>query len=193
MPDCRDATIEHPSAAVAALLAAAALAGCRAEPQAAAAAADTGRCIADAHFSGELFGELAAELDWRGDRLACEGMRRPKGAGARLRFAGPVGDGERRLAIIVALPDLDAGETAAELDATVTVIEEDQGRFFSNGDNPGCWSDVTAQAPAGPTAGSYAVSGIVYCLTPLAGQQGSGSVRIGELDFRGRIDWGEDT
>ncbi len=171
------------------LLLAASLQACRPEPGAAAAAPDD-RCVAGAHFSGELYGELTAVLDWRGSSLACEGMRRPQDAGARLRFAGPAGDGERRLAFIVALPDLDRGETATELPATVTVIEEDRGRFFSNGENAGCWADVTSQEPAGPAAGRYAVSGIVYCLTPLAEQKGSGSVRIGELRYRGRVDWG---
>lgn len=146
-------------------------------------------CVPGARFSGELHGEVAADLDWRGAGLDCEGMPRPFDAGARLRFAGPAGGGERRLAFIVALPGLAPGATANELPATVTVIEEDNGRFFSNGDNPGCWSDVTAQQALAGIAGSFAVTGIVYCLTPLAGQHGNGSVRIGEIAFTGRIDW----
>lgn len=146
-------------------------------------------CVPGARFSGELYGELAAGIDWRGAELDCEGMPRPFDAGARLRFAGPAGSGERRLAFIVALPDLAPGATENELRATVTVIEEDNGRFFSNGDNPGCWSDVTAQEALAGTAASVAVTGIVYCLTPLAGQHGNGSVRIGDIGYTGRIDW----
>lgn len=189
-PHNRKATILDLSGITTVLSLATALQACRPEPVTAAAAVAE-HCVDGAHFSGALYGELAADLDWRGSSLACEGMRRPQGKGARLRFAGPAGDGESRLAFIVALPELDRGETATELRATVTVIEEDRGRFFSNGENPGCWSDVIAQEQSPAATGRYAVSGIVYCLTPLAEQTGSGSVRIGELRYRGRIDWGD--
>lgn len=167
---------------------------CERQAESAAAALNGSGCAPGARFSAELYGSLATELDWQGDALACEGMRRPRDAGARLRFAGPVpgSDGERRLAFIVALPDLERGQTGEELPATVTLIEEDEGRFFTNGGGAGeatCWSDVaTHEAVAGETD-AYTVGGIVYCLTPLVDPAGDGAVTLAALRYRGRVDW----
>lgn len=152
-------------------------------------------CVGDAVLSAELYGDVRTALDWRNPRIECDGMPRPFGNGARLRFAGPatVDGGESRLAFIVALPDLEPGATARELPATVTLMEEDSGRFYSNRETEICWSDIETQELMEGGQREYAIGGIVYCVAPLAELNGTGSVTIRDLRFRGRVDWREDT
>jgi hypothetical protein len=57
-----------------------------------------------------FYGEFSGPIDWSAGKLYCEGMPRPEGAGARLRFAGESGD--LAIAIIVAMPGLERGATA---------------------------------------------------------------------------------
>ena len=61
--------------------------------------------------------------------IQCESMRRPDDRGVRLRFTGEVA-GER-LAVIIAMPELEPGVTGPEFDSIVTVTVEGSGRFFS--------------------------------------------------------------
>jgi len=138
-----------------------------------------------------IHGRIRADVSWTPPRLDCSGMPRPAGAGARLHFSGALADAdgnERRLAFIIALPELVRGETASETPAVVTLMEEDGGRFFSSGQAPICWSDVEEQALLGDEA--YAIRGIVYCVSPLAELNGSGGVSFTELSYIGRVDWG---
>ena len=151
--------------------------------------APSANCLATGEFSGRIVGSLEGQLDWRGSRLSCTGMRRPDGEGARLRFSGPIAlpGGARELAVIIALPELKRGETAKETPAKVTMIEEDTGRFFSSGNVEICWSDIERQAPL--SGNSYDIRGIVYCVSPLAELRGTGDVTFTELFFSGRLDW----
>lgn len=166
-----------------------AMAGCSAPAETVAPA----NCTRDGSLDVVLYGSLDAAVDWSPGTLECEGMPRPNGAGARLRFAGPVASaqGAERLAFIVALPGLEPGATAAELPATVTLINEQAGRFFSTGDAEVCWSDVEFQRPLsdGPDNTRYAIGGIVYCVAPLAELNGDGSVTLVELRYSGQLDW----
>lgn len=156
-------------------------------PQASAASANG--CADSAELVGALYGSIEADIDWRGSSLACEGMPRPEGAGARLRFAGTLSreDAGQTLAFIIALPDLERGSTATETPAKVTLIQEDSGRFFSNGEIDVCWSDVSRQERIEDER--YAVQGIVYCVSPLAELNGSGGVSFTELRYAGAVDW----
>ncbi|MGB5346062.1 MAG: hypothetical protein WBN23_07855 [Woeseia sp.] len=148
-------------------------------------------CIAGGEFHAELYGAVRASLAWRDTGLHCEGMRRPHDAGARLRFAGevPVADRMQKLAFIVALPELEPGSVGRELRATVTLIEEDNGRFFSNADQDTCWADVESQEALQTDDDSYAINGIVYCVAPLAALRSNASVVLRDLRFAGRVDW----
>lgn len=157
-------------------------------PQRAAVVAET-NCIGGGAFSADVYGSIEVSIDWREQALACEGMRRPRGAGARLRFAGSLPDDEQTLAFIVALPELEEGRTARETPAVVTVIDEGSGRFFSNADADVCWSDVSRQEPLGDDR--YAIAGIVYCVSPLPEINGSGNVTFAELHYSGAVDWAE--
>lgn len=128
--------------------------------------------------------------------MSCEGMRRPGGEGARLRFAGKTGegDGARYLAFILSIPDLAAGSTGNELPTRVTLIEEDAGRFFSTLEAEVCWSDIERQEPRAGSGGTnssghYSISGLLYCVAPVAELNGTASVTLSELAFSGQLRW----
>jgi hypothetical protein len=146
-------------------------------------------CGADGKFVAEIYGGVRASIDWRASTLTCEGMPRPNGEGARLRFAGMVG-GTRHLAFILGLPDLRPGQTGSELATNVTLMEEGTGRFFGTRDTGSCWTDIEAHEPLPGTASSgYRISGILYCVTPLANVNDNSSVSFTDLRFTGRLDW----
>ena len=178
------------------LLAAAAgwLTGCGDTPEPAALPAllpppaEARDCGEGGYLRTNFSGELAGPIDWSGGDFDCEGMPRPEGAGARLRFAGPAGD--LSIAIIVALPDLERGATARELGSNVTVIEEGGGRFFSTAGLGNCGTDVHEQRPASDGTDGYFVTGTLYCIAPLAEVNGDSSVTVRELEFGGYLDWG---
>ncbi|MEJ2171246.1 MAG: hypothetical protein P8X59_00580 [Woeseiaceae bacterium] len=145
-------------------------------------------CGKRGYLSTSLYGAIDATLDWASPELECEGMPRPGSEGARLRFAST--DGERRLAIIIALPDLERGTKGRELASKVTLIEEGSGRFFSTAAPEACWTDVTLLETINGSGDRYTIGGTLYCLSPLAEVNGASSVTIAELRFQGLLDWG---
>ena len=156
----------------------------------------TGRtpaCGNDGAFVAEIYGAVRASIHWDAAILECQGMPRPNGEGARLRFAGPSGaaDGTRRLAFILGLPDLVEGETAQELPNNVTLMEEGTGRFFGTRDAVNCWTDIETQEPLqSGESSTYRISGVLYCVAPLADLNGNSSISFADLQFTGRLDWG---
>lgn len=95
----------------------------------------------------------------------------------------------QNLAIIVALPELQAGVVGRELRAKITIIEEEEGRFFSNAEQETCWADISSQELFAGSVDSYAIDGIVYCVAPIAAISTSESITIRNLKFGGRVDW----
>ena len=146
-------------------------------------------CGNDGRLQTELYGALAGSLDWSAADLECSGMPRPNGEGARMRFAGRVQDGSRRLAIIIAIPALKRAATGVELASKVTLIDEGSGRFFSTWDLDGCWTDVTSLRSLDDSGDRFTIGGMLYCVAPLAEVNGDSSVSIDELTFAGLLDW----
>ena len=147
---------------------------------------------ADGRLKVELYGALQTTLDWQGEALACEGMPRPDGAGARLRFAGPgqSGSAKRSLVFIFGLPGLERDATGKELPTNVTFMEEGTGRFFATQDTNSCWTDIARHTAIGDaTDARYTISGVMYCVSPLAELNGTASVNFAELHFSGQLDW----
>ena len=177
-----------------ALVAALALAGCGDTPEPAAQpsllppAPQPGGCGERGYVRTNFYGEFAGPVDWPAGDLECQGMPRPEGKGARLRFARQSAD--LSLAIIVAMPGLERGATARELGSNVTVIEEGGGRFFSTSGLGNCWTDVLEQQQQDEDADVYFVAGTLYCIAPLAEVNGDSSVTLRELEFGGYLDWG---
>ena len=151
---------------------------------------DPAGCAADGTFRARLYGEIAADLTWRGSEYECRGMARPEGRGVRLYFAGHEDSGDQRLAFILALPAFDPDAAGGELDSTLTVIEEGSGRFFSTATDSGCVTELTAIDPLAHDSQTLTVHGKVFCVSPLAEVNGESSVSIAELRFSGILERG---
>jgi hypothetical protein len=144
-------------------------------------------CGRDGYLKTELFGAISANINWQTAELNCEGMPRPEGRGARLRFAGREDGTGQDVAVIIALPDLQPGETGVELTTNATIILEGSGRFFNTAAADVCWTDVLRAEPL--SGERFAISGRLYCISPLVEVNGDASVSIPELQFSGLIDW----
>ena len=154
--------------------------------------AGSAACGDDGELVGEIFGSVRASIAWGGGTLECEGMPRPNGEGARLRFAGPADtpDGTQQLAFIMGLPDLVKGQTGKELLTNVTMMEEGTGRFFGTREASNCWTDIDMHEPLQPqNSTKYRISGVLYCVAPLANLNDNSSISFADLQFTGRLDW----
>ncbi len=145
-------------------------------------------CEAGSHVRARLAGAINARVAWSGAALGCQSMRRPERQGMRLRFTGNVG--AERLAFILAIPELDAGETNA-FDTVVTMTVEGSGRFFSTPSLGTCWVEVTRNEPVGDAAGDHVVAGTLNCVAPLGEINGEGYVDLREMQFSGVANWDE--
>ena len=167
--------------------------GAAGEPPAAsflpAAAPSAKGCGESGYLRGALFGALEGPLDWHGESIDCQGMPRPDGRGARIRFAGSTNAGQVSIALIISIPDLVQATTASELPSKVTLIEEGGGRFFSTGDLDNCWTDVERQTAIDGDGDRFSIDGRLYCIAPLAEVNGESSLSISELGFSGLLDW----
>jgi len=114
-------------------------------------------------------------------------MLRPDGKGIRLRMVGRAADS--RLAIILAMPELERGSTTVESPTVVTLTVEGSGRFFSTPTLDSCWSDIAAQEPVDDSSDRYTISGILFCVAPLGEINGDAAISIPELEFSGIIEW----
>ena len=151
--------------------------------------ADARLCGPGSYVHAELYGALGGALDWRAN-LACEGMPRPAGQGARLRLSGPApGDEDQQLALILGIRGLERGATGDGLQTHVTLIAEDQGLFFSTTDAASCWTDIAGHAAIDGSMDAYQISGVLYCVAPLPEVNGSKSVTLGELEFAATLNW----
>ncbi len=142
---------------------------------------DTGR------LAGSLSGAINVQLDWPDDDLRCESMPRPDSAGIRLRFSGEIN--AERLAIIVALPTLDAGATGEGFESNVTITVEDSGRFFSTPNLDTCWTDIATNAPFPDEADLFNVVGSLSCVGPLGEINGDAYIDVRDLQFSGVATW----
>ena len=178
---------------LAAVAAALTLSGCGDTPEPAALPSllpppeESGGCGERGYLRTDLYGEFAGPVDWQAGDLDCQGMPRPEGKGARLRFARQSAD--LSLAVIIAMPGLERGMTGRELGSNVTVIEEGGGRFFSTTGLGTCWTDVLEQEPLDDDADRYFIAGTLYCIAPLAEVNGDSSMTLRELEFGGYLDW----
>lgn len=144
----------------------------------------------EGYLSGQLFGAIDLDFDWSGAALACEGNARPENRGLRLFFAGQPHYAAERLVLVLGidadLDDLAGSEHAVKL----TIIDEDQARFFNSGEGR-CWTrvdEVVAYAPGG----SYRVDGELYCAGALPSLTDSTSVTPGSIVYSGRLTLGGD-
>jgi len=150
---------------------------------------DGSGCDEGGELYANLYGTLTGEIEWYLDEMQCQGMPRPNGAGARLRFSGTVGADALPITFIIGIPELRRETSGAELPSNVTVIEERNSRFFSTADLDTCWTDVEAQWAIDDSPDRYRIDGILYCISPLPEVNGEGSITMPELRFSGQLDW----
>ncbi len=166
-----------------------ALAGCEPAPEVEEPPATVEITCGDAgYLSAELYGGIERVLNWTAGDMQCESMLRPDDEGVRLRFTGETA--ERRLAIILALPDLARGATGKELATVATLTVEGSGRFFSTPNLASCWSDIVTQDPLDDNEQRFEIEGTLYCVAPLGEVNGDAAISIPQLDFRSIVDWG---
>jgi hypothetical protein len=144
-------------------------------------------CGENGMLATRLFGGITADIEWSADSVRCESMSRPNSAGIRLRFTGAVDD--EQLAFIIALPDLEPGQSGKEFASNVTVTVEGSGRFFSNPNMDSCWTDVMSEEQTAADDGRYTLTGTLYCVTPLGELNGDTAVSVTELSFASIVDW----
>ncbi|MDH3482361.1 MAG: hypothetical protein OEM50_11630 [Gammaproteobacteria bacterium] len=144
-------------------------------------------CGDDGRLAAQLYGSITREISWSSGELECESMLRPDGKGIRLRMVGRAADS--RLAIILAMPELERGSTTVESPTVVTLTVEGSGRFFSTPTLDSCWSDIAAQEPVDDSSDRYTISGILFCVAPLGEINGDAAISIPELEFSGIIEW----
>lgn len=144
-------------------------------------------CGSNGGLTTQLYGSIARQISWSAAELQCESMLRPQGKGIRLRFSGEAADS--RLAIILALPELQRGGTVMESPTVVTLTVEGSGRFFTTPTLGSCWSDIEAQDLIEGGGDRYTISGTLYCVAPLGEINGDAAISIPELEFSGIIDW----
>ena len=144
-------------------------------------------CGSTGYLRASLSGALNAEIDWRDRMLRCESMRRPDDRGVRLRLSGEL-RGER-LAFIVALPELGAGETGSGFDSVVTITVEGSGRFFSTPNLGACWADIDRNEPLESTDGQHVVAGTLDCVGPLGEFNGDAYIDLRNTSFSSVGDW----
>ena len=143
----------------------------------------------EGYLVGKVYGAVQASFELDSTTLACEGMPRPEGDGARLRFAGKAQPGDHQIGIIIAMPGFSLETYGVELPANVTLIEEGNGRFYSTPDLDNCLGEISSVAAVPEYEGRYTVIGALYCVSPLPEINGDSSVSIPELGFSGLLDW----
>lgn len=145
-------------------------------------------CGDNSAVSASLFGAIKADIEWSENDMECHSMPRPDNHGARLRFVGDV-SGER-LAIIIALPSLNPGDTAVEIPSNVTVSVEGSGRFFSTPGLESCWTEVITQSELVESSGTFVIEGTLFCIAALGEINGDAAVSIPEFRFSTILNWG---
>jgi hypothetical protein len=142
------------------------------------------------YLRGQIFGALAMNLDWSGEKLGCEGMSRPDGKGTRLQFAWDQGDGER-LVLVMGIDGTAISVAGAEKPANVTFIDERSGRFYSSGGTGRCWTDIVRLASLPAASHAHQLKGRLYCTGALPALNDYSSLTLGDLHYYGHFDLDE--
>lgn len=140
----------------------------------------------DGYLRGKIFGALTMELDWSGEKLSCEGMRRPDGKGIRLHIAWDQGNDER-LVLVVGIDGDTTPVEGLERPANVTFIDERSGKFYSSGGTGRCWTDTTRLASLPARTQSLQLKGRLYCTGALPALNDHSSLTLGDLHYYGRF------
>lgn len=140
----------------------------------------------DGYLRGRLYGSIDQALDWRGATMLCDGMLRPEGEGIRLVFAEQNNPEQPGLVLVIGLAQAVLGDSRKELEANVTVIDQNSGQFYSTQDEPRCWTQFSKQLQLrGTSIETWRLDGELYCASALAALTGTGSVTLSDITFSG--------
>ncbi len=140
----------------------------------------------EGYLRGPIFGALAMDLDWSGEKLHCEGMIRPDGKGIRLHFAWDQGNDER-LVLVVGIDGTAISVAGSEKPANVTFIDERNGRFYSSGGSGRCWTDIVRLASLPAPGRNHQLKGRLYCTGTLPALNDRSSLTLGDLHYYGHF------
>ncbi|MEN7341726.1 MAG: hypothetical protein AAAFM81_02240 [Pseudomonadota bacterium] len=162
-------------------------------PEQAATTASPGACPSGdlPVISGQLHGGISGDLKAMPGETICNGMARPAARGLRLRFQATTIDSDDTLTLIFGIDTLARGDTGSGIRTTVTVIDEENKRFYSTGEQYSCFSDVTRHVES-PSANTTQINGVVWCTAAVPELNGNTSIRMPEVQFRGLVQWPED-
>jgi hypothetical protein len=147
-------------------------------------------CVLDApgYIRGKLFGAIQLTMDVEGSSLRCDGTIKPNEQGMRLVFAYGDENSAQNLTLIIGLGARKNPETELEFPTNLTIIDNNDGRFFSTQGEGRCWTTINQQAHLATTSQEiYRIDGTVYCVSPLPELNGNNSITPGEISFSGRL------
>ena len=164
--------------------------------------------VADTFFSARLSGALEEAIQWSGETLECDGMRRPDGRGLRISFTGQ--DSSAHLTLVIGAPELAEGLSTKAVPVNVTLIREGHAIYGTRGANKCLLDEVTQHPISQPTPPSVASTGDTsaqatiamrfwrieargFCLEPVRSiADPSDAILLSTFDFRGQISWEPD-
>ena len=163
-------------------------------PATSAAAPPAVRCLPhrDGFLQMRLRGSIERDVHWTEPALECTGMGRPDGKGMRVRFAGPLADGE--LAVVFAAPQLPVGGSSRSVPVNVTLLDSAGERIYGTQGDERCAFDAVEQTliadPSLPER-SYRVAARGFCTAPARAVDGDGAVLVTRFDFAGIVTYRE--
>ena len=93
------------------------------------------------------------------------------------------------MALIIAMPELEAGVSGMEFSSNVTITVEGSGRFFSTPNLETCWTDVVKNEPLDGLQDTFIIVGGLYCVGPLGEINGDAFVDVRMLRFSSVANW----
>ncbi len=125
------------------------------------------------------------EVDWKNADMQCEGGLRPRGAGMRMVFAGPLDDGHRLRVVFGAAADAGIA-VARDVPTNITLIYEDEQKLFSTaGDNKCTMDTLTLQGGGGPGTRHYLARG--FCTAAATRVPDGEALLVDRFDFLGVV------
>lgn len=146
-------------------------------------------CLLDktGYISVEIYGSLASKIDLKGDKLRCLGKLDALNNHSRLAFfTGPYSAGIN-LVFVVGLQDINNQVNQPGVPSNLTVLNQNNGQFFSTQGLGRCWTDLTLTQLHSREAPAYRAEGELYCSSAIAQIQGPGSITINNFHFAGGL------
>jgi len=150
------------------------------------AAPQINNCMMDrpGYLRGQIYGELEQDINLNGRSLSCDGMPQPAGKGIRLFFSAR----QNNLSFVMGIKGQLENMAGNEQSVNLTVIDEQNGRFYSTAGLERCWTHIDTVEPyQSRTAAHYRIDGVLYCSGALASLVDKQSITLGDIHFSGRL------